>query len=139
MIIRKYTREVLLGLEYLHSKGVVHRDIKAGNLLLTKHGNVKLADFGISVNLLSEGSNNNVPGSPFWMAPEIIQMESEASHPSSDIWSMGCTILELLVGDPPYWDKGVLPAMFAMVENERPPFPEDISSVCATLYLIDLL
>lgn len=157
-LVTKYVRQVLEGLDYLHSKGVIHRDIKAANLLLTKTGNVKLgnllhlesffnfylADFGISVNLvkMDNSRRDEVPGSPFWLAPEIIQNEGSMCSPASDIWSLGwydnyitlkltygSTTLELLQGEPPYWDKGALPAMFAMVEEEHPPFPDDVSQV----------
>eukprot|EP01132_Coremiostelium_polycephalum_P003140 gene3140-3926_t len=64
---------------------------------------------------------------PFWMAPEVIQMDMNARSTACDIWSLGCTLLELLTGNPPYWDLGTMPAMFAMVNNPHPPIPANIS------------
>eukprot|EP01117_Protostelium_nocturnum_P012287 TRINITY_DN4522_c0_g1_i2.p1 TRINITY_DN4522_c0_g1~~TRINITY_DN4522_c0_g1_i2.p1 ORF type:complete len:809 (+),score=261.53 TRINITY_DN4522_c0_g1_i2:417-2843(+) len=132
-----YIHQVLEGLIYLHQKGVVHRDIKAGNILLTKTGEIKLTDFGISTSNgleLNQKPSTSVAetiGSPFWMAPEIIQMKEGADvDVQSDIWSVGCTILELLTGFPPFWDLGSLPAMFAMVENDHPPLPLGLTRDC---------
>jgi serine/threonine protein kinase len=99
----------LQGLLYLHSQGVIHRDIKGDNILTTKDGEIKLADFGVSV-ILEQSANNlghesksfSFAGTPFWMAPEVIQGGKVTA--ASDIWSLGCTILELLTGKPPYFD-----------------------------------
>jgi serine/threonine protein kinase len=65
---------VLLGLDYLHSQGVIHRDIKGGNILTTKDGIVKLADFGVATNLTESEKSNSIVGTPYWMAPEVIEI-----------------------------------------------------------------
>ena len=118
-----YVKQILHGLDYLHSRGVIHRDIKCGNILVTKDGSVKLADFGIATGFGS--SSTQATGSPYWMSPEVIEMKPSDS--SADIWALGCTIIELLTGQPPYYEFNQVQAMFCMVENERPPFPPEIS------------
>jgi len=124
-----YMEQVLKGVSYLHEHEVVHRDLKGPNLLITKEGQVKLSDFGIALISKVNGDSSElsaaVEGSPFWMAPEVIQMSSTA--PSCDIWSLGCTIIELLTGKPPYYDCSSITALYRMVEDEHPPFPTDIS------------
>lgn len=122
--------QVLLGLQYLHDQGVIHRDIKGANILTTKDGTVKLADFGVSTSTLAGGQDKEaqVVGTPYWMAPEIIQLSGASS--ASDIWSVGCTVIELLQGKPPYHNLAAMPALFAIVNDDHPPLPEGISPVC---------
>ncbi|CAN0292189.1 unnamed protein product, partial [Laminaria digitata] len=98
-----YMTQVLEGLKYLHDQGVLHRDIKGANILTTKHGLVKLADFGVAMKLSDKQiSDMDVVGTPYWMAPEIIEMTGTTT--ACDVWSVGCTIIELLEGKPPYFD-----------------------------------
>eukprot|EP01113_Clastostelium_recurvatum_P010861 TRINITY_DN1545_c0_g2_i1.p1 TRINITY_DN1545_c0_g2~~TRINITY_DN1545_c0_g2_i1.p1 ORF type:complete len:736 (+),score=171.38 TRINITY_DN1545_c0_g2_i1:127-2334(+) len=125
-LLAGYISQVLTGLGYLHDKGVIHRDIKGENLLLTKQGTVKLADFG-SCTYSAMDKMLTVIGTPFWMAPEIIEMDGNARNTACDIWSLGCTLIELVTGSPPYWEIGAMPAMFAMVNDAHPPLPKDIS------------
>ena len=125
-----YTAQILEGLAYLHEQGVIHRDIKAANTLTTKDGEVKLADFGVATLSKAQRASGNMMegalGSPYWMAPEIITMEG--AKPSSDIWSLGCTIIELMTGDPPYYSMPPMSAMYHIAETtEHPPFPDSIS------------
>jgi serine/threonine protein kinase len=118
--------QVLHGLLYLHEQGVIHRDIKGANILTTKEGLVKLADFGVATKAtgLHESS---VVGTPYWMAPEVIELSGATT--ASDIWSLGCTVIELLDGKPPYHKLQPMPALFRIVNDDHPPFPESISPV----------
>ncbi|KAM0188761.1 hypothetical protein ACHAPI_010472 [Fusarium lateritium] len=127
-LVGVYMTQVLHGLHYLHDQGVIHRDIKGANILTTKDGTVKLADFGVSTSTLAGGQDKEaqVVGTPYWMAPEIIQLSGASS--ASDIWSVGCTVIELLQGKPPYHNLAAMPALFAIVNDDHPPLPEGISA-----------
>jgi len=125
-LLALYMVQVLKGLEYLHSHHVIHRDVKGANILLSKQGVCKLADFG-SCTIATANRKLTVVGTPFWMAPEIISHSSEGGF-ASDIWSLGCTILELLTGSAPYWELGPNVALFRMVEDDHPPFPSTLSA-----------
>lgn len=105
-LVAGYVVKILEGLHYLHTSDVVHCDLKAANILTTKTGNVKLSDFGVSLNLRTamQGNIKDVAGTPNWMAPEIIELNG--ASPKSDIWSLACTIIELLTGRPPYAEVG---------------------------------
>lgn len=122
--------QVLHGLLYLHEQGVIHRDIKGANILTTKEGLVKLADFGVASRTtgLSESS---VVGTPYWMAPEVIELSGATT--ASDIWSLGCTVIELLEGKPPYHNLQPMPALFRIVNDDHPPLPQGASPVCVLL------
>jgi serine/threonine protein kinase len=123
-LVSLYTSQVLQGLLFLHEQGVIHRDIKGANILTTKDGLVKLADFGVATKAqgLTEGS---VVGTPYWMAPEVIELSGSTT--ASDIWSLGCTVIELLDGKPPYHRLAPMPALFRIVNDDHPPLPEGAS------------
>jgi len=131
-LVAIYVQQVLQGLEYLHSAGVIHRDIKGGNILTTKDGEVKLADFSVSMMLNQEQSNSmqnknmSFAGTPYWSAPEVIEERAKVTS-ACDIWSLGCTVIELLTGKPPYFDLNMFAAMRNIVYEESPPLPENIS------------
>lgn len=109
---------VLKGLEYLHANKKIHRDIKAGNILLDHLGNVKIADFGVSAELLNTFSNKDtVIGTPFWMSPEVISKSKY--NKKTDIWSLGITAIEIAEGQPPYSHIHPIRAMFA-IKNSPP-------------------
>ena len=126
-LVCHYIVQVLMGLHYLHQQGVIHRDIKGANILSTKEGNIKLADFGVATKLTDSRRSDSVVGTPYWMAPEIIEMTGQQSS-ACDIWSVGCTVLELLTGKPPYFDLQQMPALFRIVQDEHPPLPDGISA-----------
>ncbi|KAL2867873.1 serine/threonine-protein kinase [Aspergillus lucknowensis] len=123
-LVGVYMSQVLHGLLYLHDQGVIHRDIKGANILTTKEGLVKLADFGVASRTtgLSESS---VVGTPYWMAPEVIELSGATT--ASDIWSLGCTVIELLEGKPPYYNLQPMPALFRIVNDDHPPLPQGAS------------
>ncbi|CAG8359351.1 unnamed protein product [Penicillium salamii] len=123
-LVGLYMSQVLHGLLYLHEQGVIHRDIKGANILTTKEGLVKLADFGVASRTtgLSESS---VVGTPYWMAPEVIELSGATT--ASDIWSLGCTVIELLEGKPPYHSMQPMPALFRIVNDDHPPFSQGAS------------
>ncbi|KAG0187682.1 hypothetical protein DFQ28_005975 [Apophysomyces sp. BC1034] len=125
-LVASFCLKILNGLEYLHSNEVVHCDLKAANILTTKTGDVKLTDFGISLNLKLKGADDgSVSGTPNWMAPEVIELKGTTTK--ADIWSLGCTLVELATGKPPYADLIAMSAMFRIVEDDYPPIPENIS------------
>ncbi|ORX91461.1 hypothetical protein K493DRAFT_50780 [Basidiobolus meristosporus CBS 931.73] len=123
-LVAVYVTQVLEGLFYLHEQGVIHRDIKCANILSTKDGKVKLADFGVAT--IAHRKDSSVVGSPYWMAPEVIELSGATT--ASDIWSVGCTVVEMLEGDPPYYSLSPMPALFRIVQDEHPPLPEGASS-----------
>ncbi|KAK7404350.1 hypothetical protein VNO78_05179 [Psophocarpus tetragonolobus] len=125
-LVAVYIAQVLEGLVYLHEQGVIHRDIKGANILTTKEGLVKLADFGVATKLTEADVNtHSVVGTPYWMAPEVIEMAGVCA--ASDIWSVGCTVIELLTCVPPYYDLQPMPALFRIVQDEHPPIPDSLS------------
>ncbi|KAL9393150.1 hypothetical protein Peur_012435 [Populus x canadensis] len=102
-VIRTYTKQLLLGLEYLHNNGIMHRDIKGANILVDNKGCIKLADFGASkqvVELATVSGAKSMKGTPYWMAPEVILQTGHSF--SADIWSVGCTVIEMATGKPPW-------------------------------------
>jgi len=135
-LVAVYIAQVLRGLAYLHQEGVVHRDIKGANILTTKQGIVKLADFGVATRMLETretAMSEPVVGTPYWMAPEVIEMVGITS--ASDIWSVGCTAIELLTGYPPYYELQPMPALYRIVQDEIPPLPRNISDAMTDFLL----
>ncbi|KAF2275217.1 uncharacterized protein EI97DRAFT_475777 [Westerdykella ornata] len=123
-LVSLYMSQVLQGLLYLHEQGVIHRDIKGANILTTKEGLVKLADFGVATKATGL-DQSSVVGTPYWMAPEVIELSGATT--SSDIWSLGCTVIELIEGKPPYHKLQPMQALFRIVNDEHPPIPGSAS------------
>ena len=103
-LIRRYLVHLLAGLEYLHSQGIVHRDIKGENILVSEDGTAKLADFGASKRLGPDGTvcetHHSLKGTPYFMAPE--QMLQENVGRKSDMWALGGVALLMATGQPPW-------------------------------------
>ncbi|CUG91131.1 protein kinase, putative [Bodo saltans] len=137
-VMRYYTQQILSGLQFLHTRHVVHRDIKGENILIDGHGVAKLADFGCSKGLAdiankSQNGCGTLVGSPYWMAPEVIK--NEAYGTKADIWSVGCTVVEMLNGGHPPWHEkfdNVYSAMFFIASTSEIPsnIPNDVSDLC---------
>ncbi|XP_073085286.1 serine/threonine-protein kinase TAO1-like isoform X2 [Manis javanica] len=108
----------LQGLAYLHSCAMIHRDIKAGNILLTPGGQVKLADFGFAS---MASSAKSFVGTPHWMAPEIILGRNEEQYDSKvDVWSLGITCIEIAERDPPLFAMNAKRALYHITRNNPP-------------------
>uniref|UniRef100_A0A3Q3F592 Mitogen-activated protein kinase kinase kinase 2 n=1 Tax=Labrus bergylta TaxID=56723 RepID=A0A3Q3F592_9LABR len=132
-VTRRYTRQILEGVSYLHSNMIVHRDIKGANILRDSVGNVKLGDFGASRRLqticLSGTGIMSVTGTPYWMSPEVISGEGYGRK--ADIWSVGCTVVEMLTQRPPWAEFEAMAAIFKIAtQPTNPVLPAHVSDHC---------
>ncbi|KAK1559849.1 hypothetical protein Q3G72_019061 [Acer saccharum] len=118
-----YTRQILNGLKYLHDQNVVHRDIKCANILVDASGSVKLADFGLAKATKTNDDVKSSKGTAFWMAPEVVNLKGRGYGLAADIWSLGCTVLEMLTQQPPYSHLEGMQALFRIGKGEPPPVP----------------
>ncbi|KAB8275030.1 kinase-like domain-containing protein [Aspergillus minisclerotigenes] len=139
-LIKNFVRQILAGLSYLHSRDIIHRDIKGANILVDNKGGIKISDFGISKRveastvLGSRASGTggghlhrpSLQGSVYWMAPEVVRQTAHTKK--ADIWSLGCLVVEMFIGAHPFPDCSQLQAIFAIGSNKaRPPAPEHAS------------
>ncbi|KAK9217965.1 hypothetical protein WN943_006597 [Citrus x changshan-huyou] len=124
--VSAYTRQILNGLNYLHEQNVVHRDIKCANILVDASGSVKLADFGLA-KATTMNDVKSCKGTPFWMAPEVVNLKNRGYGLTADIWSLGCTVLEMLTRQPPYSHLEGMQALFRIGKGEPPLVPNSLS------------
>lgn len=132
-LVRNFVRQILEGLNYVHERGIVHRDIKGANVLVDNKGGIKISDFGISKKLednLMPGNRLHRPslqGSVYWMAPEVVKQVAYTKK--ADIWSVGCLIVEMLTGEHPWAQLNQMQAIFKIGSfSAKPPIPSDIST-----------
>lgn len=143
-LTRNFTRQILDGLSYLHSRNIIHRDIKGANILVDNRGAVKISDFGVSKQTTSNltnpslasgpvgplgpaGTRTSLQGSVFWMAPEVVRQTGQSIK--SDIWSVGCLIVEMFTGSRPFPSMTTLQTLFAVgSQGEKPKIPETAST-----------
>ncbi|CEP09782.1 hypothetical protein [Parasitella parasitica] len=136
-LTRYFTRQICCGLAYLHSKHILHRDIKAANILVEVDGTCKISDFGLSKKndydeVYDQNSRMSLRGSIYWMAPEVVKNEPYSAK--VDIWSLGCTVIEMLTGQRPWIALNQIAALYNLGRLNTPTIPENISE-CAKDFL----
>eukprot|EP00759_Apiculatamorpha_spiralis_P047674 PhF_6_TR43324/c1_g1_i1/m.66216 len=129
-LVRRYTREALSGLAYLHSMHVVHRDIKPANMLVAQDGTLKLSDFGTCKTVSDKSSTTmKIVGTPMYMSPEAIRGKTSTA---SDVWALGASVVEMASGQPPWSELGVTDPIALLfnigMSQSGPAVPEHLSS-----------
>lgn len=130
-VMQAYSRQILCGLCFLHEKGIIHRDIKGGNVLVHENGTVKLADFGASTktSLDKTQETESIKGTPYFMAPEVLAQSKYGRK--GDVWAVGCTMIQMLTGQPPWKDRnlGSMVQLHLLLQGWSGPPPYDSEAV----------
>ncbi|KAF9646117.1 kinase-like protein [Thelephora ganbajun] len=130
-VTKSFTSQILDGLDYLHSKGIIHRDLKADNILVEEFGFCKITDFGISkrtddINMI--GAYTSMQGSVFWMAPEVINSKKKGYNSKIDIWSVGCVVFEMWTGERPWSGQEAVAVLLQLYQSKvGPPLPGNVA------------
>lgn len=133
---------ILAGLNYLHSNGIAHRDIKCANCLLCSEGVVKLADFGASKRFESDSIVSGLKGTPHWMAPEVIKgTQMTTGWIKADVWSLGCAVVEMFTAKVPYAEyENPMTAMYKIASGEIPSLkPSSVQPDTASTALVSFI
>uniref|UniRef100_A0A8C7LAD0 non-specific serine/threonine protein kinase n=1 Tax=Oncorhynchus kisutch TaxID=8019 RepID=A0A8C7LAD0_ONCKI len=138
--IRVVCRQTLEALAYLHEIKVIHRDLKAGNILFSQEGDIKLADFGVSAkNTMTLQRRDSFIGTPYWMAPEVVMCETSKDRPydyKADIWSLGVTLIELAQIEPPNHEMNPMRVLLRIAKADPPtlmqPSPPSDTSMASS-------
>lgn len=138
-------KEVVKGLEYVHKGGGIHRDVKAGNILVGLDGTVKIADFGVAATMERGGSWGNdrrgretFVGTPCWMAPEVMEQVGEYNN-KADIWSLGITFMELARGQAPFAKYPPMKVLLMTLQNPPPQLDDDQTGQRFSKHMRDLV
>ncbi|KAG9006735.1 hypothetical protein FRB93_008467 [Tulasnella sp. JGI-2019a] len=129
-VVRLFTSQIVDGLAYLHANKIIHRDVKADNVLVDPNGTCKISDFGISKRsdeIYNNAAMTAMQGSLFWMAPEMLHNNKKGYNAKIDIWSLGCVFIEMFAGRRPWEQDDFVSVMFKVGYNKMaPPVPEDV-------------
>lgn len=123
-------RMCVQGLQYLHEQGIIHRDLKGANVLVTEAGECKIADFGVSATIqrtlsrrqIAQSKKQTIIGTPCYMAPEVIG--GKPYNQKADMWSLGIVAIELATGDPPHWELPQMAALGIILNGPPPRLPD---------------